>query len=331
MRVSESVSKFLKPKGVDAILSEITHLDVEEKIEKLKKMQDKWSDIYDDLLSKPEIIEDLRVSVKEELEEKEILEKVKYINKLESLFPQLFSGMKDDKTIDELKDYILGQDFEKKTDLIWRFFRSWPDLFKDIEDDHRIDEETNKILLLFRIKRAIDLQETEKIQSFVTELANKYGSEEIMEMAEKIEVDDMNRRYGDRGRKLFNKRDLTKLELMLHKEHRTEEQIVRDDMFNIYAFIGYTDLKEKEVEGETFYKKELGIENLVKIDKYDPNSLNQVGMMKIRAAAQHQKKDKYEGVWGVYIPKHTWDRDTAYNDDIPDDLRNYIKENKFAL
>ena len=105
---------------------------------------------------------------------------------------------------------------------------------------------------------------------------------------------------------------------------------MRDELYDVYAFIGYPDFIEREIEGETFHKKRMGIENLVKLDKYDSGSLAQVPMMKLRA--QHQYGgDKDAGVWAVYIPKEMWEKDHAYNQDIPDNLRKFIDENKFKI
>jgi hypothetical protein len=327
--VSETLKDILKPKGSMDVLDAIKGMSVKKKLEELKKMESKWGDMYKDLLNRPEVLEDIREEVKKELDDKGIIQKVNYIEELERELPDIFTGMKDEKLLQDLKEYILDQPLGEKSKLVWRFFKSWPDLFKDVEDDPRIDPETNQIMLLFKIKGAMDNHEVDKLQSFIHELGEKYGRETILDKAAQIRIPEG--RYEDKH--LFNRKDIEQLKLSLFKETRSEEEMMRDELYDVYAFIGYPDFVEKEIDGETFHKKRLGIENLVKLDKYDSGSLAQVPMMKIRAQAQYsgQFSSGEAGVWAVYIPKNMWDKDTAYNDDIPDNLRKFIEENKFKI
>jgi len=326
--VRESIGDLLKPKGVSEVLDALKNLSVNSKITKIKQMQQEWGGMYKDLINNKEILNDIRGKVKDELNKLDVIEKINYIEKLESELPDIFSGMRDDKLINDLKTYILTQEFDSKTKLIWRFFKSWPDLFKNIEDDPKLDEETNKIMILFRIKRAIDKGEMKELQKFIHNMGEKYGRKNIIELASKIQVPDKG--YYDNS--LFNKKDLEQLKLSLFKETRNEEEKERDEVFDVYAFIGYADYQQINVGGEEMHKKMLGIENLVKIDKYNTNSLVQISMMKIRANAQYgNSNDEYARVWAVYIPKYMWDKDHAYNKEIPDDLRKFINENKFKV
>jgi len=280
--------------------------------------------MYKDLLNNEEIKQDIRKSVKDELDKLEIIDKINYIEKIEKELPDIFSGMKDDKLIKELKDFIINQKFKEKSILIWKFFKSWPDLFKDIEDDPRIDQETNQLMLLFKIKGALNDGEVNELQNFIHEMGEKYGRKNILEKGASIKISYEG--YSEENN-LFNKKDLEQLKFSLYKETRTEEELERDEHFDVYAFIGYDDFKEIEIEGESFHKKQIGIENLVKINKYNSASLSQVSMMKIRAVSQGETRV----VWGVYIPKYMWDKDYAYNTEIPDNIRKYIDEHKFKF
>ena len=324
--VYESIEDILKPKGSADVLASIKNLSVEKKLKELKKMEKEWGDMYKDLLTKPEIIEDIRKEVKAELDKGDVIHKVNYIEKLEKDLPDLFLGMKDEKLLNELKNYILDQEFHEKAKLVWRFFKSWPDLFKDVEDDPRVDAETNQIMLLFKIKGAIDRNDVAPLQEFIQELGEKYGRETILDKASEIIIPEGTYE----NKQLFNKKDLEQLKLSLFKETRSEEEKLRDELFYVYDFIGYPEYIEKEIEGEKFHKKRLGIENLIKLDKYNSSSLAHVPMMKIRANAQYGN-EKDAGVWAVYIPKYMWDKDFAYNKDISDDLRTFIDENKFSM
>jgi len=321
--VSEGLDKFLKPKGVTDIIDIIKNLSVKEKIESIKKMESDWGNMYKNMLKNNDVFEHIKDDIKKELDKLSIIKKVDYIESLNKLLPDIFTDLKDSKTINELKNYILKQNFETKTNLIWKFFKSWPDLFTDIEDDMSIDKDTNLLLLLFKIKGAINDNKMDELQEFISELGEKHGRENIIDKAKDIIVSNP-KGYNDNSL-LFNNKDIEQLKLSLFKETRNEEEEIRDEYYDIYAFIGYDKFDEITIDDETFHKKNLGIENLVKLDKYDASSLSQVPLMKMRARAQSQHHKCY----GVYIPKLTWDKDYAYDDDIPDSLRKEIDKNKF--
>jgi len=325
--VSEALGDVLKPKGYADVLDTIKNLSVKKKLEELQKMKSKWGAMYSNLLKDPDIVDNFRRDVKKELDRMEIIPKVNYIEEIQIKLPDIFNGMKNEDLLDELKTYILDQKLEEKSKLVWRFFKSWPDLFKDVEDDPRVDPETNQLLLLFKIKGAIDKGDVGEIQAWIQELGERYGRDTILDKAVQLRIPEG--RYEDKH--LFNRKDIEQLKLSLYKETRSEEEEMRDELFDVYAFIGYTEYTDIEVDGETYSKKRLGIENLVKLDKYDSSSLAQVPMMKIRERTQYGTADGEHGVWAVYIPKAMWDKNHAYNDDIPDDLRKFIQENKFTI
>lgn len=321
--VNESISNILKPKSPLDVINAIKNLSVDKKIEEIKKMERHWGDMYKNLLNNPDVLKDIRDEVKTELNNLSILNKVNYIEKLEKILPDIFSGMKNKKILKDLKEFIINQKFEDKSKLVWRFFKSWPDLFKDVQDDPRIDPETNQLMLLFKIKGAMDNNEIEKLQKLIHELGERYGRENILDKATEIKIPENNKN-------LFNQKDIQQLKLSLFKETRSEKEQKRDEYYDIYAFIGYSEFIEKEINGEILHKKRLGIENLVKLDKYNSSSLAQVPMMKIRAQHQYGGK-KDSGVFCVYIPKEIWNKDYAGNEEIPNYIRKYIEENKFTI
>lgn len=313
------VKDFLKPKKLSSLLKELENLSVDQKINTLKDMQSKWGFLYDDLIKDKEVINNIREGIKKELDKLGILEKVKYIQSLERKLPDIFSDMHDENTLKDLKEYILEQDFESKIDLIYEFYKCWPNLFSDIEDDHTIDEDTNKILLLFKIKWALDEGNIDRVSNLIHEIGERYGRDNILDKAESINIPQT-------YKSLFNKQDLSQLKLTLFKDTRTEDELNRDEFYDVYAFLAYDKYTDVVINGETYSKKEMGIENLVKIDKYNRGSLSQVSMMKMRAVAQGDRK-----VYGVYIPKYMWSKDHAPDTEIPDNLRKFIEENKFHI
>jgi len=325
--VSESLGNVLKPKGYADVLDAIRNLSVKKKLEELQKMKRTWGKMYDDLIKDPAIVQNIRDEVKKELDKLNVVTKVDYVEDIQSKLPDIFNGMKDEDLLEELKEFILGQKLEDKSKLVWKFFKSWPDLFKDVEDDPRIDPETNQLLLLFKIKGSIDKSQVTELQNWIHELGNRYGRDTILDKASELRIPEG--RYEDHH--LFNRKDIEQLKLSLYKETRSEEETARDENYDVYAFIGYTTHIDVEVQGETYQKKAMGIENLVKLDKYDSSSLAQVPMMKIRAQVQYGGHEGEWGVWAVYIPKYMWQKDHASNEEIPADLRKYISENKFKI
>lgn len=114
--------------------------------------------------------------------------------------------------------------------------------------------------------------------------------------------------------------------MSLHRINRDELEIETDKYFNMYIFISYDDYKEVTIDGEDYHKKFTGIENLLKIDKYNINDLSNVSGMKMRAHTVENGK-----VYAVRIPKYMADENNYYNDSIDDKLRKYIDENKYKV
>jgi len=114
---------------------------------------------------------------------------------------------------------------------------------------------------------------------------------------------------------------------VLLKTKRSPNEKARDENFNLYAFLETEELKEVEIEDETYYKKELGFENLIKIDLYKPSDLNMINMMKLRSQFQPGTK-----LYAVYVPNYMLGEDNYYNvDDLSKEEKDYIKEYKFKI
>jgi hypothetical protein len=226
------------------------------------------------------------------------------------------------KSSAEIFNLIKDLPKEEKIKEAWKFLKKYPSAFHDVEDNFGGDDETNKLMVLFKIKAAMLSGEKEKINNFIKEMGERFGQTDLISFAKNLYVS------GYRGDELlFNEKELQQLQISLYKETRNEEEQLRDELYNIYAFVGSYKFKEIEINKKIHNEKYLYIENLVKIDKYNTSSLNSISMMKIRAVSQGED---YK-VYGVYIPKDNWDKDYAYNDEIPDNLRKFIDENKFKF
>jgi len=227
------------------------------------------------------------------------------------------------KSSGEIFNLIKNLPKEEKIKEAWKFLRNYPSAFHDVENNFGGDEETNILMVLFKIKAAMLSGKKEKINVFIKEMGERFGKTDLISFAKNLYVS------GYRGDELlFNDKELQQLQISLYKETRTEEEELRDELYNIYAFVGSYKYNDVEINGEKYHKKYLDIENLVKINKYDTSSLNNVNMMKIRARSQGALDYI---VYGIYIPKYEWDKDYAYNDEIPNKLRKFIDENKFKF
>lgn len=116
--------------------------------------------------------------------------------------------------------------------------------------------------------------------------------------------------------------------IFLKKLQRTEEERQADDDENIYIFIGYTDKVPIEINGKKYYEDKFMVENMIKVDKYNPADLNQVTGMKLRVRYQEHKYDDY-GVYMLKVPKELMDEDNYY--EIPDHLQEIVEKYKVKL
>lgn len=123
--------------------------------------------------------------------------------------------------------------------------------------------------------------------------------------------------------------DLIKsLKLKIKYENRTQEEIDRDELYNVYVFIGYTKLEEITQNKEKLYRKKLGIERMVKTDKYNLDDLKRIESMKKRAMFKSNGDDV---LYGVYIPEYLMDVDYISPEDVDPETLKYIDDNKFQL
>ena len=229
------------------------------------------------------------------------------------------------KTPQEIVDVIMEKDtVEERIEDLVGLYRKSPQIFSNLTTLEDVDPEVNQIMMLLNIANEKKKGNEDAAQDILMDIAEKYGRDSILVQAKHL--NSLTRGSSYRDERIFSQSDLDKLKLDLYKETRSEEESFRDEYFNSYLFIGYNDMKEVKIDGETYHKKRLGIENLVKVDLYNPQDLTQAYGMKIRATTVDGGK-----VWAVWIPKDMWEQDYAYNEDIPDDVRKFIDENKFQV
>jgi hypothetical protein len=113
--------------------------------------------------------------------------------------------------------------------------------------------------------------------------------------------------------------------IYLSKISRSKEEKKEEDENNNYVFIGYTDKVPVKVNGKTYYEDKFAVENMIKIDKYNPADLAQVSGMKIRARYQEHKYPDY-GVYMLTIPKDMMDEENYY--EIPPHLQDIVEKYK---
>lgn len=116
--------------------------------------------------------------------------------------------------------------------------------------------------------------------------------------------------------------------IALAKLERTEEEREQDDDENIYIFIGYTDKSPVEINGKKYYEDKFDVENMIKIDKYNPSDLNQVSGMKLRVRYQEHKYPDY-GVYMLRVPKMLMDEESYH--EIPSHLQDIVEKYKVKI
>ncbi len=126
----------------------------------------------------------------------------------------------------------------------------------------------------------------------------------------------------DVGKKRFE-RD-PKAHIKNLETHKTEDQQMQEDLMKRYVFIGRPAYKAVTVNGKKYHEEILHIENLYQIDPYENSDLTAALMLKIRATQQGEGSR----AWKVLIDSWMHDEKTTMDDDISDDLRQYIDENK---
>ena len=164
----------------------------------------------------------------------------------------------------------------------------------------------------------------EEAQEVVQEIADTYGRKSLLTKA-----NELNALIGSSWRSdenIFSNHELQQLKLFTYKLTKTTEEEFRDEYMNSYMFIGFNDLKDVVVNDKKYKEERLGIENLLKVDLYNATDLHQATMMKMRAGTVPGG-----GVWAVWIPKDMHDEEYTYNEQISDNLREYIDDEKFKI
>ena len=117
-------------------------------------------------------------------------------------------------------------------------------------------------------------------------------------------------------------------EILKKKQERTPEKIEEDENYDTYIFIGYEDKKEIKIGDEIYYKKKLGIEKLVKIDRFNISDLRIVEPMKMRAKIQYGSDGN---VYIIKLPKGFLDDNDIKSGNIPDYLLDLIDKHKVRI
>jgi hypothetical protein len=167
---------------------------------------------------------------------------------------------------------------------------------KTIEKIKSDDESTRRFYFLFLIS-LLKSDESDRIREVVE------GTYDIREIYARID-----------SFKLMQERDLDKaIKLISKKLVRTDSERSRDDSHDLFVFIG----RDKFVENEDgSYRKTLEVENFLKINIYNPEDLQMVNMMKIRARMQAGGSEVYM----IWMPKGVFEeeKDSFTQEEISD-------------
>lgn len=114
------------------------------------------------------------------------------------------------------------------------------------------------------------------------------------------------------GDKVWSKEELKKLDIF-GNEQKARYMLSKhplSETCDLYFFIARPTFEEIEKDGDTLYKKGWDIENMVKLDKENPN-FNTLKMMKMRAQMQGDDSKLYQ----IWINIGIFD-DQTYGSDI---------------
>jgi hypothetical protein len=167
---------------------------------------------------------------------------------------------------------------------------------KTIEKIKSDDESERRFYFLFLVS-LLKSDEAERIREVVE------GTYDLREIYARID-----------SFKLMQERDLDKaIKLISKKLVRTDSERSRDDSHDLFVFIG----RDKFVENEDgSYRKTLEVENFLKINIYNPEDLQMVNMMKIRARMQAGGSEVYM----IWMPKGVFEeeKDSFTQEEISD-------------
>lgn len=104
---------------------------------------------------------------------------------------------------------------------------------------------------------------------------------------------------------------------------RKYDERKHDKEYNTYAFVGYDDKEPVIINGKKYYEDKFKVESIMKIDKFDPYSLQMVSMMKTRV---HYQQDKGQKVYLIDLPKEMMDEE-RYSE-IPSYLQDIFEKYK---
>ncbi len=212
----------------------------------------------------------------------------------------------------------------EKISVLIQIFENHPDIFKQISEFRDEDDELNEVLMLLKISSLMKAGERNKVDKIIQEISDKYGRESLLTSANYL-----NSLIGTSWRSednIFSSRELEQLKLSLYKKTKSEDEEIRDEYMNSFLFLGYPDYVDVDVNGKIYKEERLGIENLIKVDLYNSADLQQAGMMKMRAGTVPGGR-----VYAVWVNKHMWGEEYAHNEQIPDDVREYIDNEKFIV
>ena len=115
------------------------------------------------------------------------------------------------------------------------------------------------------------------------------------------------------------------IDLIQKKLTRGESERSRDETHDLFVFIGRDKFVEKE---DGSYRKTLEVENFLKINIYDPEDLQMINMMKIRAKMQAGGSEVYM----IWMPKDIFEEEKdSYTEEEISDFIDVINQKKTRI
>lgn len=236
-----------------------------------------------------------------------------------------------------------GETNEEMVDELWKevkfnYYKSNRDMVSEIPDVIEMDD-VNILSDFFKIDRDGMLDDDALLNSIVSKL----GSEDSTERMITYNVISVLANKGSDFEKYFKDRGLDKayrsmrqfdelgdrdrdrvigkvLKLVSNKMNRSEEQILHEENTEFFAFNGKFVFSENDSGS---YERKLEIEALIKVDGYNLEDSQTVGMMKMRARAQGDIDTYVIGIEkGIMDSFGEEGQEVWYGNDLPDYLLN---------
>lgn len=158
---------------------------------------------------------------------------------------------------------------------------------------------------------------------------NKYNVKKFVEWANTLNINELRFLLKNVSINKVDLKDYIELKMLYKKANISHKEYQEYKRCDIIAFIGGEKFKEVKVDGETYHKKQLYIENMVKVDQFSGADHQMLNMMKMRI--RFQGDDSYR-LYSLKVEKGLLDKYlNMATEELPDFILKSIDDNKVSI